>query len=72
MVRTLSPRPIPTPAHPELTSLPPPLVRRQAADVLSRYTDRGLSVRVFDKRSAKLDNGASCSPRPSLAQADGS
>ncbi|GAA5847228.1 hypothetical protein JCM9279_006147 [Rhodotorula babjevae] len=28
-----------------------------AADVLSRYTDRGLSVRVFDKRSAKLDNG---------------
>ncbi|GJN93616.1 hypothetical protein Rhopal_006673-T1 [Rhodotorula paludigena] len=28
-----------------------------AADVLSRFTDRGLSVRVFDKRSAKLDNG---------------
>ncbi|GAA6050393.1 hypothetical protein JCM3770_004015 [Rhodotorula araucariae] len=28
-----------------------------AADVLSRFTERGLSVRVFDKRSAKLDNG---------------
>ncbi|GAA6033167.1 hypothetical protein JCM8097_002978 [Rhodosporidiobolus ruineniae] len=28
-----------------------------AADALSRYTSRGLSVRVIDKRSAKLDNG---------------
>ncbi|GAA5934705.1 hypothetical protein JCM1841_001782 [Sporobolomyces salmonicolor] len=28
-----------------------------AADVLSRYTSRGLTVRVIDKRSAKLDNG---------------
>lgn len=30
---------------------------RQALDVLSRYADRGLTVRCFDKRSAKLDNG---------------
>ncbi|BGP57620.1 hypothetical protein JCM8202v2_005264 [Rhodotorula sphaerocarpa] len=28
-----------------------------ALDVLSRYADRGLTVRCFDKRSAKLDNG---------------
>ncbi|BGP34602.1 hypothetical protein JCM10296v2_006424 [Rhodotorula toruloides] len=28
-----------------------------AADVLSRFSARGLTVRVFDKRSAKLDNG---------------
>lgn len=29
----------------------------QALDVLSRYSDRGLTVRCFDKRTAKLDNG---------------
>ncbi|GAA5862361.1 hypothetical protein JCM3774_002491 [Rhodotorula dairenensis] len=28
-----------------------------ALDVLSRYSDRGLTVRCFDKRTAKLDNG---------------
>ncbi|POY76369.1 hypothetical protein BMF94_0566 [Rhodotorula taiwanensis] len=28
-----------------------------ALDVLSRYADQGLTVRCFDKRSAKLDNG---------------
>ncbi|GAA5972399.1 hypothetical protein JCM11641_001825 [Rhodosporidiobolus odoratus] len=28
-----------------------------AADVLSRYTSRGLSCRILDKRTAKLDNG---------------
>ncbi|GAA5988739.1 hypothetical protein JCM10908_006149 [Rhodotorula pacifica] len=28
-----------------------------ALDVLSRYADRGLTVRCFDKRTAKLDNG---------------
>ncbi|KAK4048986.1 hypothetical protein OIO90_005621 [Microbotryomycetes sp. JL221] len=28
-----------------------------AADVLSRYTDQGLTCRIIDKRNAKLDNG---------------
>lgn len=27
------------------------------AAVLARYTDRGLTVRIIDKRSGKLDNG---------------
>lgn len=39
----------------------------QAADVLSRFTDRGLSVRVFDKRSVKLDNGALRRPQIPLS-----
>lgn len=28
-----------------------------AADVLARYTKRGLTCRIIDKRSGKLDNG---------------
>lgn len=30
-----------------------------AAEVLSRYTKYGLTCRIVDKRSAKLDNGQS-------------
>lgn len=41
----------------ELT-LAPTRGSQQAADVLARFSARGLTVRVFDKRSAKLDNGA--------------
>lgn len=29
----------------------------QAADILARYHDRGVSVRIIDKRSGALDNG---------------